>query len=72
MQTFSFSFGNFPNFHLLCYKLNFNTNRRMARNKKKAGYSQKEEKQAKKVLLIIGVSALILLLAMLIAYSFLG
>lgn len=44
----------------------------MGHSKKKAAYSRKEEAQAKKVMLIIGVSALILMLAMLIGYSFLG
>lgn len=39
---------------------------------KKVVHSQREEKQAKRVLIIIGISALILLLVMLIAYSFLG
>lgn len=43
----------------------------MGKNKKKVMHSRKEE-QAKKVLLIIGVSALILVLVMLIGYSFLG
>ena len=44
----------------------------MGKNKKKVMHSRKEEEQAKKVLLIIGVSAWILVLVMLIAYSFLG
>ena len=44
----------------------------MGKSKKKAMHSQKEEEQAKKVLLIIGVSALILVLVRLIGYSFLG
>ena len=35
-------------------------------------HSQKEEQQAKKVLLIIGVSAVILVLAMFVGYSFLA
>ena len=44
----------------------------MGKSKKKVMHSRKEEEQAKKVLLIIGVSALILELVMLIGYSFLG
>ena len=44
----------------------------MGKNKKKAAYSQREEKQAKKVMLIIGVSVLILVLAMFVGYSLLG
>ena len=44
----------------------------MGKNKKKVMHSRKEEEQAKKVLWIIGVSALILVLVMLIGYSFLG
>ena len=44
----------------------------MGKSKKKVMHSRKEEEQAKKVLLIIGVSALILVLVMLIGYSFLG
>ncbi|MEL5892226.1 hypothetical protein AAE250_01815 [Bacteroides sp. GD17] len=44
----------------------------MGKSKKKVMHSQKEEQQAKKVLLIIGVSALILVLAMFVGYSFLA
>lgn len=44
----------------------------MGKNKKKQMHSQQEEKQGKRVLVIIGVSALILMLAMFIAGSFLG
>ena len=44
----------------------------MGKSKKKVMHSRKEEEQAKKVLLIIGVSALILVLEMLIGYTFLG
>ncbi len=44
----------------------------MGKSKKKVMHTQKEEKQAKRVLLIIGVAALILVFAMLIGYSFLG
>ena len=44
----------------------------MGKTKKKVMHSQSEEQQAKKVLLIIGVSALILVLAMFVGYSFLA
>ncbi|WP_418698225.1 hypothetical protein [Bacteroides sp.] len=44
----------------------------MGKSKKKVMHSQKEEQQAKKVLLIIGVSAVILVLAMFVGYSFLA
>ena len=44
----------------------------MGKSKKKVMHSRKEEEQAKKVLLIIGVSELIMVLVMLIGYSFLG
>lgn len=44
----------------------------MGKTKKKVMHSQKEEQQAKKVLVIIGVSALILVLAMFVGYSFMG
>ena len=44
----------------------------MGKNKKKVTHSQKEEQQAKKVLLIIGVSALISVLVILIGHSTLG
>ncbi len=44
----------------------------MGKSKKKVMHSQREEQQAKKVLLIIGVSALILVLAMFVGYSFLA
>ena len=42
----------------------------MGKNKKSVRHSLKEEKQAKKVLVIIGVSALVLVVAMFVAYSF--
>lgn len=44
----------------------------MGKSKKKVMHSRKEEQQAKRVLLIIGVSALVLVFLMFIAYSFLG
>lgn len=44
----------------------------MGKSRKKVIHSRKEEQHAKKVLLIIGVAALILVFAMLIGYSFLG
>ena len=44
----------------------------MGKSKKKVMHSRKEEEQAKKVLLIIGVVALRLVVAMLVGYSFLG
>ncbi|WP_291529774.1 hypothetical protein [Bacteroides sp. UBA939] len=44
----------------------------MGKGKKKVLRAQREEQQAKRVLLIIGVAALILALVMLIGYSFLG
>lgn len=44
----------------------------MGKNKKKVMHSRKEEEQAKKVLLIIGIAALILVFAMFVGYSFLG
>lgn len=44
----------------------------MGKSKKKVVHSRKEEQQAKKVLLIIGITALILVFIMLIGYSFLG
>lgn len=44
----------------------------MGKNVKGTRHTKREEKQAQKVLVIIGVSALILLLIMLIGYSFLG
>ncbi len=42
----------------------------MGKNKKKVKHSRDEERQAKKVLIIIGVSALVLVVAMFVAYSF--
>ena len=44
----------------------------MGKSNIKVMLSRMEEEEAKKVLLIIGVSALILVLVMLIGYSFLG
>lgn len=44
----------------------------MGKSKKKVKHSQREEMQARKVLIIIGISALILVLVMFIGYSFLG
>lgn len=42
----------------------------MGKSKKKAAYSQREEKQAKKVLITIGVVAIVLVIAMLVGYSY--
>ena len=42
----------------------------MGKSKKKVMHSRKEEQQAKKVLMIIGVTALVLVVGMLILYSF--
>lgn len=44
----------------------------MGKSKKKVMHSRKEEQQARKVLLTIGVAALVLVVAMLVGYSFLG
>lgn len=44
----------------------------MNKNKKKASHSKREEQQANKVIKIVFVSLIILALAMLIGYSFLG
>ena len=44
----------------------------MGKSKKKVMHSRTEEQQAKKVLLFIGVPALVLVVAMLVGYSFLG
>lgn len=44
----------------------------MGKSKKKVMHSRKEEQQARRVLPIIGVAALVLVVAMLVGYSFLG
>lgn len=44
----------------------------MGKSKRGVRYTRKEKEQAKRALLIIGVSALILALAILIGSSFLG
>ena len=44
----------------------------MGKSNKKVMHSRKDEVQAKIVLLIIGVVALILVVVMLVGYSFLG
>ena len=44
----------------------------MGKSKKQVMHSRKEEPQAMRVLLIIGVAALVLVVAMLVGYSFLG
>lgn len=44
----------------------------MGKSKKKVMHSRKEEQQARRVLQIIGVAALVLVVAMLVGYSFLG
>ncbi|MDO4163181.1 MAG: hypothetical protein Q4D56_02170 [Bacteroides sp.] len=44
----------------------------MGKSKRKALHTQKEEKQAKKVLVIIGVCALALVILMLVGYSVWG
>lgn len=42
----------------------------MGKSKKKAAYSQREEKQAKKVMVTIGVVAIVLVIAMFVGYSY--
>lgn len=44
----------------------------MGKSKKKVMHSQKEEQQAKKVLITIGVVAIVLVIAMFVAYSYWG
>ena len=44
----------------------------MGTNKKKVMHTQKEEEQAKRVIKIISISLVILALAMLIGFSFVG
>lgn len=44
----------------------------MGKNKKKLIHSRKEEQQAKKVLITIGVVAIVLVIAMFVAYSYWG
>lgn len=44
----------------------------MGKSKKKAMRSLKEEQQAKKVMISIGVVAIILVIAMFVAYSYWG
>ena len=44
----------------------------MGKNKKKLRHTKKEEEQAKRVIKIISVGLVILALAMLIGFSFLG
>lgn len=44
----------------------------MGKNKKKVAHTKKEEEQAKRVIKIISVGLVILALAMLIGFSFLG
>lgn len=42
----------------------------MGKSKKKVMHSQKEEQQAKKVLITIGVIAIVLVIAMFVGYSY--
>lgn len=42
----------------------------MGKSKKKAAYSQKEEQQAKKVMITIGIVAIVLVIAMFVGYSY--
>lgn len=42
----------------------------MGKSKKKVMHSQKEEQQAKKVLITIGVVAIVLVIAMFVGYSY--
>ena len=44
----------------------------MGKSKKKAMHSQKEEQQAKKVMMTMGVIAIVLVIAMFVAYSYWG
>lgn len=60
-------------FRLLATKIIITNHRRiMGKSKRGVRYTRKEKEQAKRALLIIGVSALILALAILIGSSFLG
>ncbi|WP_297642010.1 hypothetical protein [Bacteroides sp.] len=42
----------------------------MGKSKKKAAYSRKEEQQAKKVMITIGIVAIVLVIAMFVGYSY--
>ena len=44
----------------------------MGKSKKKAMHSQKDEQQAKKVMMTMGVIAIVLVIAMFVAYSYWG
>lgn len=44
----------------------------MGKNKKKPAYSRREEQQGKKVLIGIGIAAILLVILMFIGYSFMG
>lgn len=69
-------FGNFPDFFFLCFllrrgKLSVKLNNRkntMGKNKMKR--SRREEQQAKKVLVTMGVVAIVLVVAMFVLYSY--
>ncbi|MGP1622268.1 hypothetical protein [Prevotella heparinolytica] len=44
----------------------------MGKSKKKTKHSLKEEQQAKKVMIVIGIVAIVLVIAMFVGYSYRG
>lgn len=65
------SLGYFPDFRLFCLHIETqNTRNTMGKSRQKqTTYSQKEERQGKKVLITIAAVLIVLVLAMFIVYS---
>lgn len=51
---------------------NFNTNSTMKKNNRKDMYTEKEEKQGRKVIMWIGIVAVALMVLMMVAFGYMG
>lgn len=51
---------------------NFNTNSTMKKNNRKDMYTEKEEKQGRKVIMWIGIAAVALMVLMMVAFGYMG
>lgn len=51
---------------------NFNTNSTMKKNNRKDMYTEKEEKQGRKVIMWIGIAAVALMVLMMVVFGYMG
>lgn len=54
------------------HRWTLNSKNAMGKSKKKAMHSLKEEQQARKVMIVIGIVAIVLVIAMFVGYSYRG